>query len=175
MVGGSSQLNVTNRTNQNVIWESSNPSVASVDNTGLVTAKAKGKATIKVTTADGKYSCSCAVTVSEITDMVSAYCSGGSFMITNNLLQYGSKMNWTFTNGSPYKIKLQSLQLIDGETMQEGNIMLVNKELAAGESVTYSVSIGIAGIHLPVYCIFRFTYNGKEYYISAIYQGSNYW
>lgn len=175
MIGGSRQLTVTNKTNQTVSWESSDVSVASVDNTGLVTAKAKGKATITVKTADGNHSCTCAVTVSDITDMVSAYCSGGSFMQSNNLLLYGSKMNWTFSNGSPEKIVLNSLQLIDGETMKEGNIMPVNKELEAGESVGYSVSVGLAGIHIPVYCVFRFTYKGKEYNISATYQGSNWW
>ena len=51
-------------TNQNLIWSSNNEDVAIVDN-GTVTGKAKGTATITVTTEDGKYSDSCNVTVTK--------------------------------------------------------------------------------------------------------------
>lgn len=52
-----------NATNQNVTWSSSNSSVASVDSSGLVTAKSDGSATITVTTVDGNYTASCNITV----------------------------------------------------------------------------------------------------------------
>ncbi|GHV67934.1 hypothetical protein FACS1894199_14350 [Bacteroidia bacterium] len=51
-------------TNQNVSWGSSDATVASVDSTGKVTAKAAGTATITVTTADGSKTATCTVTVS---------------------------------------------------------------------------------------------------------------
>lgn len=175
MVGGSKQLTLTNKTNQSVSWKSSDTSVASVDNNGLVSAKSKGTAVITVSTADGKYTCSCSVTVKDITDMISAYCAGGSYMQTNNLLQYGSKLNWTFNNGSPEDVVLKSLQLIDGETNKEGNLMSVNATVSAGKSVSYTITIGLLGIHLPVSCVFRYTYNGKEYSTTAVYSGNNLW
>jgi len=50
-------------TNKTVTWESTNPAVASVVQTGLVTAVALGNATITVTTQDGGKTASCAVTV----------------------------------------------------------------------------------------------------------------
>lgn len=50
--------------NQTVVWKSSNESVATVDQTGKVTAVSKGAATITVSTEDGVYSQDCAVTVS---------------------------------------------------------------------------------------------------------------
>ncbi len=54
----------SNTTNPAVTWSSSNTSIATVSNTGLVTAKAVGSATITVTTADGSNkSATCAVTV----------------------------------------------------------------------------------------------------------------
>ena len=53
----------SNATNENVSWSSSNPSVATVDNTGKVTAVGVGTATITVTTEDGGYDASCEVTV----------------------------------------------------------------------------------------------------------------
>ncbi|GHT49816.1 hypothetical protein FACS189440_16160 [Bacteroidia bacterium] len=52
-----------NATNQKVNWRSDDESVATVSNTGLVTAKAAGKATITVTTEDGNKTAICIVTV----------------------------------------------------------------------------------------------------------------
>ena len=68
-VGGTSQLNATvlpnNASNKNVTWESSNTNVATVSNTGLVTAVATGNATITVTTVSGGKTATCTVTVTE--------------------------------------------------------------------------------------------------------------
>lgn len=56
-VGGKLQLTATvapsNATNKNVTWSSSDPSVASVDSSGLVTGIKEGKAQITVKTVDG--------------------------------------------------------------------------------------------------------------------------
>ena len=48
---------------KSVTWSSSNPSVATVDSNGIVTAVAAGNATITVTTVDGGLTAQCAVTV----------------------------------------------------------------------------------------------------------------
>lgn len=49
--------------NPNVVWESSDDDVATVSETGLVTAKMPGTATITVKSVDGEYKASCIVTV----------------------------------------------------------------------------------------------------------------
>ena len=54
----------SNATNKAIIWETSDPSVATVEN-GLVTAVAKGVATISVTTVDGGFTATCRVMVNE--------------------------------------------------------------------------------------------------------------
>jgi uncharacterized protein YjdB len=54
----------SNATNKSVTWASSNTTVATVSN-GTVTARAAGSANITVTTADGGYKATCAVTVTK--------------------------------------------------------------------------------------------------------------
>lgn len=70
-VGSSAQLTATvspaNATNKTVIWTSSNSKVATVDNSGKVTAVAVGTATITATTADGNKTATCTVTVANST------------------------------------------------------------------------------------------------------------
>lgn len=65
-------------TNQNVTWSSDNTGVATVSDAGLVTAIAVGTANITVTTEDGAYTATCAVTVSEATDYSAVYTSNVS-------------------------------------------------------------------------------------------------
>lgn len=82
----------TNATNKSVTWSTNNSSVASVNN-GVVTAHAKGQATITVTTADGGYSASCVVTVNEISTTVSVT---GVTLSTNTLsIKTGETANLT--------------------------------------------------------------------------------
>lgn len=68
MMGGSSQLTATvlpdSTTNKVVAWTSNDPTVATVNTTGLVSALGVGTATITATTTDGSnLSASCVVTV----------------------------------------------------------------------------------------------------------------
>ena len=56
-------LKPTNADNQKVTWSSSHPSVATVDDSGKITALDSGTTTITVTTDEGGYTATCVVTV----------------------------------------------------------------------------------------------------------------
>lgn len=53
----------SNATNQSVVWSSSDETVATVNESGLVVSVSPGTAVITATTVDGKYTSSCIVTV----------------------------------------------------------------------------------------------------------------
>ena len=87
MQSGNAQLIATvlpdSATNKVVSWTSNNPAVASVDNTGQITAHAVGMATITATTTDGSnMSASCVVIV---TEDVNNY---GNYLSINDITAY---------------------------------------------------------------------------------------
>ena len=173
MVGETFTLTATvkpeDATNKNVTWNSSDINVATVEG-GTVTAKAEGTTTITVTTEDGSKTATCVVTVSnDITKFVSASYLGGSMSIINGLIQYGSRVNFGINNNSPKTIHVVSIQLIDGETSAEGNVMPIDTDLEAYKSTGWSITIGIAGIHKPIAKIV-YSYEGVEHSVQAQYQ-----
>ncbi len=171
VIGRESKLSITNLTGQTYSWKSDNTNVATVNN-GVVKGVSDGDATITAMTDDGRHIATCKVHVREITDLITVSSSGGVVSISGNLVQNGSKLIWSFENGSEEKVLLKSIQLVDGETHDEGNEMVVDKNIAAGDSESITTKIGLSGIHLPVTCRFKFTFNGQEYVKTAVYDKS---
>ena len=103
----------------------------------------------------------------KVTDKVTASFTGGSYSSINGRIQGGSKLNVKFSNGSSESVTLTKIQLNDGANGTEGNNLLDTEvEVAAGESKSYTVTVGYAGITTPV-IRFTYRYNKKNYTAEA--------
>ena len=139
--GATEQLKATitpaDATYRNIIWTSSNDSVASVDNSGNVTAKSIGTAVITATTKDGK-SAACTVTVKK-KEIAIEYIylnasslsvqKGGSTRITATIgpdnTTYSKAVKWSSSN--------DSVATVDSD----GNV----KAIAAGNAIITAETI----------------------------------
>ena len=100
----------SNATDKSVVWSSSDDGIASVTNTGLVTAIATGNATIKATTTDGSnLSATCAITVKAyVTSLTldqseATILEGDTITLTPTILpSYATNqnLNWSSSNTS---------------------------------------------------------------------------
>lgn len=169
--GMSEKLRYTNNLdNKNIVFSSSNPEVATVDQNGTVKAISRGNAIITITSADGKYRDQCEVSVKNLVDYLNVYCSSASVVSINGLIKYGSQFSWTLNNNSKFDITLKSMQLFGGATGEAGNEMEIGEKVPAGQGVSYTTTIGLFGIHAPVTCRFKIEFNGKIYTVDAVYK-----
>ena len=104
VVGNTKTITATvtpeNASNKSVSWDSSDESVATVEN-GVVTAVGKGTATITATTTDGGKTASCVVRVLDENDtlpMITSSTAGLAWSQTVNLTELGT-VDWMITNG----------------------------------------------------------------------------
>lgn len=89
-IGDKKQLTATilpaDASNQKVVWSSSDSAIASVSQSGLVTAHKAGSAQITVTTEDGGYTASCVVSVGQYVSQIALDATTAT-LYTNETLQ----------------------------------------------------------------------------------------
>ena len=132
-VGDTQQLSATvlpeNLSDRSVTWSSSNPEVASVDANGLVTAKAKGEATITATASDGNTKAECVVTVKDvISHSLILEPAQGSVNVGETLV-YSTKLK-TVKNGAESIATLDNAQV--SWTSSKESIATISEGVATG-------------------------------------------
>ncbi|NLL20729.1 MAG: hypothetical protein GX263_03200 [Firmicutes bacterium] len=128
-----------NATNRNVAWSSSNEAVATVSQTGLVTAIAEGEAAITVITEDGGFTASVGIEVTEACKRFSAEAEpadipiGDSFTILVNVEDIRDvqgyeiilKYDPAYAGYKSHQVNFKPV-IIDLEAIKEGEIMIGN-------------------------------------------------
>ena len=137
--GESANLTATvepgNATNKNVTWSSDKSEVATVDNSGKVTAVGAGEATITVTTEDGSHTASCKVTVTQSIYKISADTTALDFGSACPGYTQPAAKTVTITNTGNQPLTLT--QPASTSSFEVGT--LSKTALAAGETVTFTV------------------------------------
>lgn len=106
-----------NAADKSVVWQSSNPAVATVDAGGKVAAVSNGTATITATTTDGGFTDSCTVTVTTYRSGGGSGSSGGSSPDSAPSMGFSSA-----TNDTGIGIDISGIDLPEGVTLVSPHI-----------------------------------------------------
>ena len=164
-IDGSIQLVETvvpaNATDQNIIWTSSNPAVASVSSGGVVTGVSAGSATITATTADGSFFKTCIVTVTKTEVSVSGVglnltssgiLTGGTLQLTASVTPANaSNQNVTWTSSDNAVAFVSSTGLVYGAAEGSAVITVTTADgvKTAGCNVTVTEApVSVTGVTL---------------------------
>ena len=176
-IGKQRTISLTNISEQGTFWTSNDENIAIVEvtvaNDGIVKGKSKGSAIITAQTEDGKHFATCKVKVCYITELISAYFSECSTSVVNGKVENGSILSWKFKNESTDRVVLKDLQLIDGKNGTKGDIIPVNKNVDGETSVDISTTIRTTEMYLPIYCRFKYSHDGKDYTLDAIFDNND--
>ena len=137
--GESETLNATvapgDATNKNVTWSSDKPEVATVDANGKITAKDEGEATITVRTADGSYTATCTVKVTDPVYDMTTDPAALDFGSAYTGYAQPAAQTVTLTNTGNQTVTLN--QPVSTDNFEVGT--LSKTTLAAGETATFTV------------------------------------
>lgn len=156
--------------NNKVVWTSSNESVATVDQNGLVTAKSYGEAMITVTTEDGGFSATADVTVKarEISDYIASKLNVG---VVNLGGYIQCAINCELVNDSKDDVELTSYTILD-----ENEKILLTKSYdhtVLGAKSSYSEGAHVNGTFSELILRWTYVHKGKEYTYTTRYKVKN--
>ncbi len=138
--------------NQNVIWTSSDESIATVEN-GVVTGVAAGTTTITATTEDGLFSQTCEATIGGINIFMSA--QNGNVVTTFTNVGFYTYVSCEITNNSSVDVYVKSIS-IDGNSVAVGEALNSNYKLSKTYYTNSAESV-----------IWIIEYDGVEYEVNS--------
>ena len=125
-------LEPENATNQSVTWKTSDATIATVTQNGIVTGKDVGTVQITVTTKDGGYTASCDVTVK---DIISGTANGHDYV------DLGLSVKWATSNiGASSRADYDNYYAW-GETSAKSNYELTNYKFRKSGSESYNMKV----------------------------------
>ncbi|MBP7179682.1 MAG: Ig-like domain-containing protein [Dysgonomonadaceae bacterium] len=163
-----------NAYNKELNWSSSNPTVASITQDGLLQANQVGSTTITVKSQDGGATATCTVNVDDITSFISlsfdTFGAPGPVIINGFLT---GDMYSVITNNSNQTIELTSLYIYDGYS---GRLVgrSTDPTLLGYLSAGHSKNLGMKfnSVYRPIFK-WTFKWNDNEYEIQHQYTGSS--
>lgn len=166
-IGNTFQIRYVNNTGQNVVWKSSNNSIAKVDDNGKVTGVAKGEATISVTSADGKYTDNIYVQV--LSDDIEDYLSctwAVSYMQVGGYVQ--ATIGCSLKNSSNYDVELTKCTIYkDGQEISSTTDSSLLGTLPAGGSK--GITINNVTNFSRITFSWEYKFKGKTYTYNCYY------
>jgi uncharacterized protein YjdB len=160
-----------NAYNKELNWSSSNPTVASITQDGLLQANQVGSTTITVKSQDGGATATCTVNVDDITSFISlSFQDYTSAYISGNII---GEVYSVITNNSNQTIELTSFYIYDGYS---GRLVGYSTDptllgnLSAGSSTNLGMYFNL--VYKPIFK-WTFKWNDNEYEIQHQYGGSS--
>ena len=140
-------------TNPKVVWSSSNASVATVDENGLVKAISPGNATIKVTTEEGGFTDTCEITVLRTYTIMGLVDTSGTVLNTDGVIE---AINKTAARGLYPEFTILD---ITGNTVNMSSNIIHSLQKANGGSLNIVTPLG--GIFFDENAIDKIDASGK--------------
>ena len=150
----SATVSPSNATINDVIWESSNPQVAKVDQSGIVTALSAGTATITATAVDGsEVSTSCKVVVKGVETKITLSQTevklpvNDIMTLTYTVAPSNTPVEWSTSNSDVAYLKKNSDGSVIVVGMSDGEAIVTARATdGSGVSASCKVIVGVGGV-----------------------------
>ncbi|MDC7126205.1 MAG: Ig-like domain-containing protein [Spirochaetales bacterium] len=174
----------SNAANQNVSWKSSDTSIATVSDTGLVTALYSGDVVISVITEENEYAAGCRVTVSPWSVSINqdlfdySNCTEFSFSFSNlaDSLSYSYSIsdtsNNTVSGSGTTSTKNETIGSLDVSSLDAGTLTLavtINSDVSSDTVTLYKFAGGDGSSGSPYEISNAYELNNVRYFLDSTY------
>ena len=141
-----------------MIWASSDPVIAPIDENGIVLGNTSGRVKVTATSEDGGHVASCTVYIVSLGDMMNVYFPTASLIINSGY--YTGTMSCAIKNNSSQTVKLTRFYVYSNETNSTPINMTDLGDLKSGETIT--LQFNLSHVYEPAF-IWVFECNGSKY------------